>query len=976
MKYDISMLVPGMPFTGESLTTQSLGGSETAGLCMARELARAGHSVKMFCNTDKEASFDGVSYSPSGMWQSYAVNTPHDIAIVQRAPQVFLNRTAARINIAWCHDLAVGRQYAQFASTTWNIDEVFVLSEFMKMQYRSVYDIDDPYVWTTRNGIDLHYFPPPSPSRNPKRLVYSARPERGLDVMLSRVMPALLERDPEIELAIFGYDNPVEHMQRFYGELADLARTFGDRVRHGGTLTKPELYREYAEAGIYVYPTPSPKQLDFAEISCISVMEAMAAGMPVVCSAEGALVETLGLSAGTLVAGSIHNDDAALDVFVNAVLRYANDPERYAAASDAGLAASKSLAWSQVAHEWGEHFDDMFDRLNDDRTRLAHHFYRRSDIFAAKKALYGETSPGAKRLRTKITKEYAFAESDKTLARHYGKNGKATDARLTALGDATAGHFQETSEARFHSFESVLAGKPEVETIYDYGCGHGWCSVYLHNQIGRRWFGVDIDPGAVKWARKFATAHAKRPEDLHFEVIGRNNQVVKRPKWAVGPFDCAIVSEVLEHCIDPFATLTEVERKVKVGGTVIVTVPYGPSEYASANWETFRNHLWEFDVHDLREMFADKRRITIVSNVERLNEQTGEPQGFNLVGYEADHKPIREIDWSRKLRLQRPRQTVSAFLMAGPGAEKTMRWTLDSIKWIIDELVVADCGMSKAGLQACRDYGARVVKSVDPTVNGFEVPRNDGLAACGMDWALWIDTDECLVNPQFLPKYLRQSQFNGFSINQHHFTVEGGFHPDQPVRIFRRDPPGGHAMRFFGMIHEHPETALNDGPGRVLVLPDVQIAHVGYLSEAVRRRRFMRNRPLLLADMERYPTRTLQKHFRMRDNQLMTNYALQANGNVVTEEMRDRARETVELYREFFLGKPIYSHMDPAEYYSQALRVLGEGAEVSFTIDVNRDGVGDAINGGSLRVAGLDEAKVILDARLRQKFDPISKEYW
>ena len=48
--YHISMLVPGMPFNGDTLDEKSLGGSETAGLSLAREFSRMGHHVCMFAN--------------------------------------------------------------------------------------------------------------------------------------------------------------------------------------------------------------------------------------------------------------------------------------------------------------------------------------------------------------------------------------------------------------------------------------------------------------------------------------------------------------------------------------------------------------------------------------------------------------------------------------------------------------------------------------------------------------------------------------------------------------------------------------------------------------------------------------------------------------------------------------------------------------------------------------------------------------
>ena len=64
-RFDVMMLVPGLPFNGKTLETGSLGGSESAGLYMAKALARQGQHVKMFCNTDAlDRDEEGVEYYP------------------------------------------------------------------------------------------------------------------------------------------------------------------------------------------------------------------------------------------------------------------------------------------------------------------------------------------------------------------------------------------------------------------------------------------------------------------------------------------------------------------------------------------------------------------------------------------------------------------------------------------------------------------------------------------------------------------------------------------------------------------------------------------------------------------------------------------------------------------------------------------------------------------------------------------------
>jgi hypothetical protein len=129
---------------------------------------------------------------------------------------------------------------------------------------------------------------------------------------------------------------------------------------------------------------------------------------------------------------------------------------------------------------------------------------------------------------------------------------------------------------------------------------------------------------------------------------------------------------------------------------------------------------------------------------------------------------------------------------------------------------------------------------------------------------------------------------------------------------------------------------VNEGPGEVVILSDVHIAHVGYLVEGTRQQRFVRNFPLLKMDQERYPERLLQKHFIMRDKVQLARFAIQQNGGQMDEAIRSHLREVVGLYRKYFLGKPGYTNSDSRQYYSEALTMLGEGFEVAWSIEADK----------------------------------------
>jgi glycosyltransferase involved in cell wall biosynthesis/SAM-dependent methyltransferase len=954
--------IPGLPFQGDSLAEQSLGGSETAALCLMRDLAALGHSVFAFTNTDKPEIYNRVIYFPLDRFREFASTVPHDVCVVQRVPEWFALNMESKLNVVWCHDLALGRASARTRGASWNIDKMAVVSDFMAQQYIDVYKLPPEQIYVTRNGIDLDLFPREgSIKRDPKALVYTSRPERGLDVLLERILPELLKRDPEFKLHIAGYDNQVPKLASFYGELADKIDAFGDRVVFEGHLTKKKLYQLYAKCGCLVYPTPSPRMDTFREVSCITLMEAMASGLPVVTSDLGALPETLAKGAGTLIKGDPQSDEYVSD-FCDAVMNYTHNQAAAKEAASAGRKAAKKLSWRAVAERWAEDCEHFIAERNDDKERLARHFVRHSNIVLAKQLVADLETDSAKRLKAWLDKDWSFYDNPDDYAQQYWNIGETH----TDLWEGSA------SESRIHAEIAWLKERPEIKTLVDVGCGLGAYAIMISNALPYlKITGVDIDPHGIEWAEKYKAEKALYPDNLTFKV-GREDEPLTG-------FDCALAGEILEHVAEPWDFLSKVEAMVKVGGMVYLTTPYGPWEAMSYDSYPHRAHLWEYEPADLEDMIGDKEEAVIDFAPWGRSPATNETLGHFHFSYKADHKSIPPIDVERKLRLQRPRQTVSANIMAGGSSvEETGNWCLRSICDVVDEIIVADCGLSEEGLRVIAPYADKIIKCAPPTEIGFEGPRNAILAESNMDWVLWIDTDERLLNPSGVFRYLRDNIYDGYSIAQHHFAVDTQFPADKPVRLFRKKRKDGKSMRFIGMIHEHPETGVNEGPGEVLIVPDIHIAHVGYLNEPIRRQRFTRNHPMLQADIKKYPDRLLQKFFVMRDNMLLCQYMLQQTGGQVTDHMRELAQVVVDIFKQHFHARRVYAGIDGLEFYRQALLILERGFDVNFNINAARDGQGDDLsNGGAItqaRFETLEEFQAEMAHRISEKVSPLTAE--
>jgi glycosyltransferase involved in cell wall biosynthesis len=344
----------------------------------------------------------------------------------------------------------------------------------------------------------------------------------------------------------------------------------------------------------------------------------------------------------------------------------------------------------------------------------------------------------------------------------------------------------------------------------------------------------------------------------------------------------------------------------------------------------------------LTDLFKDKEGFDLSTLYWQHAPRTGELLSWHLVTFGAGGK-YGKIDYDRKTLVQRPRERLSACLIV-KNEEAHLKRCLDSLLDIADEIIVADTGSTDKTAEVVVPYlehGLRFTTAPDPLEVGFEAARNASIKDARGEWVLWVDADEVLKNAANLPKYLRPlSQWSGLRIRQHHFSCEqflgeGFYQVDRPIRVFRT----GLGVRFFGVVHEHPETELNKSIEPSWELPDVDLAHGGYLTESERKVKFWRNFPLILKDREKYPERILGKYLYMRDLVHLAVMEYNESGQQLTAKSITYCEEVVNLYRSNFLSAGGHMMVDGLKYYINALSLLGRGNDYFFAVNVGNGNV-------------------------------------
>lgn len=271
---------------------EGIGGSETAALRLFEMLKAHGYTVHMYASP---GMYEGEGFYD---YRRFTGDLPTKLFISWRRPWM-INEQHAPIgkSVLWCHDLNYGPGNRE---DIMKYDYVAGMSYWHRDYLQGIYELPEEKMIVIPNGIDLARFDK-EVERNPNKFVYSSSPERGL-AELVELWPRIRRSELD-ELHVFYGFNNMEKLSKRDHSLVDyqnmlqakIAQTPGIVMR--GRVGQNELAEEFLSANMLLYPT------NFLETSCITVMEAQAAGCIPITSHLGVLRENVALEI-PLVAGN------------------------------------------------------------------------------------------------------------------------------------------------------------------------------------------------------------------------------------------------------------------------------------------------------------------------------------------------------------------------------------------------------------------------------------------------------------------------------------------------------------------------------------------------------------------------------------------------------------------------------------------------------------------------------------------------
>lgn len=339
----------------DTIKTKGIGGSELMMHEMSKRLAKLGHNVRVYnsCGPKDGWIFDGVQYMSAERYK----NITCDVLIVSRRADALDDQfnIKSKLTLLWVHDVfAMNATNARLLKA----DKILALSEWHRNLLIQHHGVHPNHVLKTRNGIDLKRFDK-NIKRNRFKCINSSSPDRSWPILLD-VWPKIKEQVPEAELHLFyGFRNwelaaqedpkqqdLISLLRKRISEMRSLGVIFHDRVG------QEELAEEFLSSGVWVYPTW------FSETSCLSAMEAQAAGCRMVTSSIAALNETAGDRA-KLIQGDWTTPEYQEQFVKECVLALKNEDD-----SDRAKLQeySKNFDFDNLAKDWCDMFLELIEK--------------------------------------------------------------------------------------------------------------------------------------------------------------------------------------------------------------------------------------------------------------------------------------------------------------------------------------------------------------------------------------------------------------------------------------------------------------------------------------------------------------------------------------------------------------------------------------------------------------------------------------
>lgn len=286
----VAIIAPGIEdWDGTTPYRWGIGASESSVVYLAEQLVREGCQVSVFQlnKTGRSSIVGGVMYLKAEQYQAGAgLSNPEqfDLVISSRIPEVLSGVRRGRKQVLWMHDIA--ESYASRITPDQIIDQYICVSDWQR-ERASALNYKQAKLKVIPNGI----LPPAEPAKKGNgTYVWMSQPERGLESILK--FKTLIPDTIKDLWVLYGFYNLAKYRaSRGDNAFLDVCalkymlRSTGAKIT--GRIPNHHVQEVLSKSDVMAYPSTFP------ETFCVAILEAIAHGVAVVVTNNGATLETV-----------------------------------------------------------------------------------------------------------------------------------------------------------------------------------------------------------------------------------------------------------------------------------------------------------------------------------------------------------------------------------------------------------------------------------------------------------------------------------------------------------------------------------------------------------------------------------------------------------------------------------------------------------------------------------------------------------
>jgi len=197
------------------------------------------------------------------------------------------NLDESKIRILWIHDTPYQIDNKHLENNGWkSFHKIVFISHHQMEEYVKEYKIPYSHCTVIKYALDSIDFYPKS--KDKISLIYTSTPHRGLEILVD-TFEKLCNEYNNIELKVYSsykiYDR-TEQQKNFENSFLFRRMENNSKIKNNGFVSNSELKKSLSSSHIFAYPST------YRETFCLSLLEAMSAGLLCVHPNYGCLPET------------------------------------------------------------------------------------------------------------------------------------------------------------------------------------------------------------------------------------------------------------------------------------------------------------------------------------------------------------------------------------------------------------------------------------------------------------------------------------------------------------------------------------------------------------------------------------------------------------------------------------------------------------------------------------------------------------